>query len=217
MLIIGAKGFAKEVLEILHQLNTLENLVFFDDISSDLPDKLFNSFPLLKDKKEASAYFQNVDSRFTLGVGNPLLRKRLSDEFESMGGKLVSLISPMSHIGHYGNFINEGVNIMTGTILTNDIRIGRGVLINLNCTIGHDSIIGDFVELSPGVNISGNCTIGEYSVLGTNCTVLPKVTIGNNVIVAAGSVVTKDVPDNCMVAGVPAVIKKVREPIKLNN
>lgn len=46
------------------------------------------------------------------------------------------------------------------------------------------------------------------TMIGTNVTILPKVKIGSNVIVAAGSVVTKDIPDNCMVAGVPAVVKK---------
>ncbi|MDO4565403.1 MAG: DapH/DapD/GlmU-related protein, partial [Clostridia bacterium] len=49
-------------------------------------------------------------------------------------------------------------------------------------------------------------TIGNDVWIGGNCTILPGVTIGNNVIVAAGAVVTKDVPDNCVVAGVPAKI-----------
>ena len=102
---------------------------------------------------------------------------------------------------------------MTGAVITNDVKIGNGVLINLNCTVGHDSSLGDFVEMSPGVHISGNCKVGAYSNIGTNATILPKVTIGNNVIVAAGAVVTKDVPDNCMVAGIPAIIKKEIEPL----
>ena len=53
--------------------------------------------------------------------------------------------------------------------------------------------------------------IGDDVWIGGNCTILPGVTIGNNVVVAAGAVVTKDVPDNCVVAGVPArIIKRLK-------
>lgn len=47
--------------------------------------------------------------------------------------------------------------------------------------------------------------------IGGNATILPGVTIGNNVVVAAGAVVTKDVPDNTLVGGVPA--KKIKDLI----
>ena len=208
MIIVGAKGFAKEVLEVLHQLNQLDHLVFYDDVNEDAPAFLYGQFPVLRNKEAAAHYFKTVDSRFTIGIGNPALRKKLALEFEAMGGVFTSTISPLAQIGHYGNSIGEGSNIMTGTVLTNDVKIGEGVLINLNCTVGHDSTIGDFVEMSPGVHISGNCKIGSYSNIGTNATILPKVTIGENVIIGAGSVVTKDIPDNCLVVGIPATIKK---------
>ena len=48
MLIVGAKGFAKEVLEVCHQNNELENLVFYDDVNQDIGEQLFNKFPILK-------------------------------------------------------------------------------------------------------------------------------------------------------------------------
>ena len=50
--------------------------------------------------------------------------------------------------------------------------------------------------------------IGNDVWIGGNVTILPGITIGNNVVVAAGAVVTKDVPDNCVVGGVPARILK---------
>ena len=59
--------------------------------------------------------------------------------------------------------------------------------------------------------------IGDDVWIGGNCTILPGVTIGNNVIIAAGSVVTKDIPDNCVVAGVPSkVIRKLYDDIERN-
>lgn len=215
MLIVGAKGFAKEVLEVLYQLNDIENVVFYDDVSEDLPKQLYEHFDILRNAEEVEKYFQNVDNRFTIGIGGPILRKKMFDKFTALGGEFISTISPKATIGHFGNEIGNGSNVMTGTVITNDIHLGKGVLVNLNCTIGHDSSIGDFVEMSPGVHVSGNCKIGSYSNIGTNATILPKITIGENVIVGAGSVVTKDVPSNCLVVGVPAVIKKELEPLKL--
>lgn len=208
MLIVGAKGFAKEVLEVCYQLQQLEHLVFFDDVNADAPALLYNQFPVLKSIEEVALYFKTIDAAFTIGIGNPSLRKKLVHKFEAIGGIYTSTISPFATIGHFGTTIGAGCNIMTGTVITNDVSIGSGVLINLNCTVGHDSIIGDFVEMAPGVHISGNCTIGAYCNIGTNATILPKITMGENVIVGAGSVVTKDVPANCLVVGVPAVIKK---------
>jgi sugar O-acyltransferase (sialic acid O-acetyltransferase NeuD family) len=214
MLIVGAKGFAKEVLEVIHQMNQLENLVFFDDVNDDIKGSLYEKFPILKTTEEASDYFNTIDNRFTIGIGNPILRKKLYDKFISLEGIFTSTISPLASIGHYGNHIGIGSNIMTGTVITSDVHIESGTLINLNCTIGHDSIIGRFVELSPGVHISGNCIIGDYSVLGTNACVLPKLTIGKNVIIGAGSVVTKNIPDNCVAVGTPAKIIKELEPLE---
>jgi len=208
MLIIGAKGFAKEVLEILYQLHMLENVAFFDDISDDLPKKLYGQFDILRNIDEVKYHFQTFGNQFTLGIGNPVLRKKMCDKFEILGGVLTSTISPKASIGHFGNEIEEGCNIMTGTTITNDVIVGKGCLINLNCTIGHDCKIREYVEISPGVNISGNCDIKEYTSIGTNATVLPKINVGTNVIIAAGAVVTKNIPNNCLVAGVPAVIKK---------
>ena len=217
MLIIGAKGFAKEVLEVLYQNNSIDNVVFYDDISNEILEKLYDKFKILRSLDEVKLYFENVSKKFTIGIGNPLLRYMVAKKFVDIGGDLTSTISHKTTIGHFGNQIDEGCNIMTGTIITNDVSIGKGCLINLNCTIGHDTVIGNFVELSPGVNISGNCHIGQFSNIGTNAIVLPKISIGCNVVVAAGAVVTKDVPDNCMVAGVPAVVKRQLVPIVFEN
>lgn len=208
MLIVGAKGFAKEVLEVLHQLNQTENLVFYDDLNNDIPEVLFNKFPVLKSIQEAQKYFQEVDNKFTIGVGNPVLRKIMSDKFTLIGGILTSVISKTAFLGNYDVNIGQGTNILTGAIFSNSTTIGKGCIVYYNSIITHDCIVGDFVEISPQAIILGRCKIGSFSQIGSNSTILPDITIGKNVIVGAGSVVTRDVPDNCIVVGTPAIIKK---------
>lgn len=208
MLVIGAKGFAKEVLQTLHDINELHNLSFYDDVNQDIDTHLYDQFPILKSKKEAQNYFKTTDSRFTIGIGNPKLREKLCLDFISIGGKLTTTISQSAIVGSYGNVIEEGCNIMANVVITNDVFIGRGSIINQISSIGHDTIIGPFSEICPNVSISGNCTLGAGVFVGTGAVILPGVTVGNGVIIGAGAVVAKDLPDNCVAVGIPAKIIK---------
>lgn len=213
MLIIGARGFAKEVLESCHQNKILDGLVFYDDVN-DCDNFLFEKFPIIKKLDAAKMYFKEVDSKFTIGIGNPLLRLKLYEKFSNIGGIFTTTISNSVVIGNYGTRIGQGCNIMANVVLTNDIKVGRGSIINQVSSIGHDVEIGEFCEICPNVSISGNCEIGEMTFIGTGAIILPKVKIGSNVIIGAGAVVTKDIPDNCVAVGSPARVIKEIEPIK---
>jgi sugar O-acyltransferase (sialic acid O-acetyltransferase NeuD family) len=215
MIVAGAKGLAKELLEIFARRNELTNLYFFDNVSADAPEELFGRFQVLRTFDQVREIFKKSGDRsFALGLGNPMLRHKLANEFSKIGGTLTSVISPTAEIGTFGISIGAGSCILSGAVITSSVHIGRGCLINPNTTISHDSALGNFVELSPGVNVTGNCTIGDFSFIGSNAVVLPKIKIGKNVIVGAGAVVTRDVADNSLVAGVPAVVKKKIPPIE---
>ncbi len=212
MLVIGAKGHAKEVLEIFYQKRELESLYFFDDMNPELPDFIFTNFKLLKSIDAAKELFIK-DSNFVLGLGNPLIRYKLSQKFLAVGGILSSIISPFAHIGHYDVILGRGVDVMTNVIITNSVNIGEGTLLNRNVNVSHDVVIGKYCELAPSVNISGNCTIGNFCNFGTGAVVLPKITIGDNVIVGAGAVVTENIANNSLVVGVPAKVIKKLDPL----
>jgi sugar O-acyltransferase (sialic acid O-acetyltransferase NeuD family) len=213
MLIIGAKGFAKEVLEIVFQLNQLENLAFYDDVNDYVSSHLFDRFPILKTTEEALTYFKTTDNRFTLGIGNPVLRKKLHDKFKALGGVFASTIS-QTNIGNYDVSIGIGSNILGGVTISNSVTIGIGCLLYYNSIITHDCIIGDFVEISPAAIILGRTEIGNYCHIGANVTILPDVRIGSNVIIGAGSVVTKDIPNNSLVIGTPGKVIKELTPLQ---
>ncbi|UOQ68950.1 acetyltransferase [Hymenobacter volaticus] len=165
---------------------------------------------MLQTEEEARQWLSHQDQQFVLGVGNPKVRRLLAAKLRSCRGVLTSIISPKTSIGAFGIEIGDGCTIMEGCILTTDIRVGEGVLLNVCCTIGHDSVIGDYTELMPGTRISGHVQIGENCAIGTNAILLPGVTIGDNTVIGAGSVVTKDVEANVVAVGTPAkVIKRL--------
>lgn len=204
MLIVGAKGFASELLEVFIQQSRTKNLMFFDDKNLGT-SKLFESYPIMHTEDEVLQYFTNYDSEFTLGIGRGLLRHKMYKKFCGLGGKFTSVISSNSEIGTFSD-IGEGSNLLSGCKISNGVNIGKGALVYYNCIITHDTEIGDFVEISPGATLLGRSKIGSFTQLGANSTIMPDIKIGNNVLVGAGALVTKDVPANTVVAGVPARI-----------
>ena len=209
MLIIGAGGLAKQFLEVLVQSEITGQTVFFDDVNYKVKGRLYD-VPVYCTEADAVTHFKKLGNQFLVAVASPYVKEMLIKRFEKIGGTLVNLISPFSHVSKINTRIDTA-NILTGSIIENGVSIGRGVLINIGSFITHDSVIGDYTEICPGVRISGECSIGSYCRIGTGTIILPKIKIGNNVIAAAGSVITKDIPDNSMVAGVPAAVKKILE------
>lgn len=99
--------------------------------------------------------------------------------------------------------LNEGVLMMAraGIVIGDDVTISAYTILTTDSSV-HDA--GAF----PRPHESRPITIKNGVWIAAQCVILPGVTIGEKSVVAAGSVVTKDVPDGVMVAGVPAVIKK---------
>ena len=84
------------------------------------------------------------------------------------------------------------------------IEIGDDVTITQNVTFHtHDGGVGLFRSEYPGINVFGRIKIGNRVFIGSHVIIMPGVTVGNNVVIGAGSVVTKDLPDNSVCAGIP--------------
>ncbi len=203
MLIAGAGGHAKELLGILYELNQLENVYCFDDVNKLTDNKLLNISTILKNEEEVKRLFRK-DNTFALGTGNPKVRYLLAQKFMKLGGKLTSIVAPDARIGKLNVLIGDGINLMTGAVITQNIVIGIGTLINSNTTIHHDCKIGDYCEFSPGCHLLGNVKIGSRTFIGAGAVILPNIVIGSDVVIGAGAVVTKDVANGVMVKGIPA-------------
>ena len=205
MIIAGAGGFAKEVFEILNQQNKTTDLAMYVDVALENATFL-NGVPILSDPDSLESHFAKHGNSFVVGIGNPENRIKFTERMQSFGGEVVSLISLNAEIGGVDVHIGLGTVILGGVRISNSVSIQEGCIIYYNAIITHDCSIGKFVEISPGATVLGRAIIGDYCQLGANCTILPNVRLGKNVTVGAGAVVTKDQPDNSVVAGIPARI-----------
>jgi sugar O-acyltransferase (sialic acid O-acetyltransferase NeuD family) len=207
MIIVGAKGHAKEILDVLQSQK--EYLCFFDNMSEDLDPILSKNHLILRTKEDVVHHLKK-DNRFILGLGNPQAREKMAYLFKSWGGQLTSAISTASIISQNSAVLGDGLNIMHSVVVYGHSQIGEGCLINTGASVHHDSIVGAYCEISPGARILGGCVIGDLCNIGSGAIILPNVIVGKNVIVGAGAVVTKNVEDNTTIVGVPA------KPIKHN-
>ena len=207
IVILGAGGFALECAEILYQMGfNHSEISFFDNVSSEFNSYILANHQIIRTFKELEAF---EDFSYVIGIGNPFYRKKFAENLKKIkNASPLKLISPYANIGSIENKISEEINIMTGSIVTSQCTIEKGVLINLNCTIGHNTFVGKYTEICPGVCISGSCHIEEGVFIGTGAILLPKIRIGKGAIIAAGAIVTSDVSSNTMVAGNPAKFKK---------
>lgn len=143
-------------------------------------------------------------------IGCAETRKNIINKIESLWGvRFATLVDP-SVLCPKGIKIGEGSIICAKTVMTVDVWIGNHVIINLDCTVGHNTRINDFVTIYPGVNISGDVFIGEVAELGTGAQVIQGKKICAGSIVGAGAVVVKDIVERGTYVGVPAKkLKKV--------
>lgn len=204
LLIIGAKGFARELLEAVTQMKRFVEIRFYDDVSDDLPGRLFEKFEIITNFEDATRFLNDSTTLFTLGIGNPIHREELFGRFIKAGAVPAQVVSPFAKIGAFDNQIGEGVTILTDAVIETSNRIGRGCLLHVGALVSHDVVVGDFCELSPKTSLLGGVHLGARCRIGTGAVILPGVRLGSDVVVGAGAVVTKDVVDGRMVIGVPA-------------
>ncbi|RJQ80865.1 MAG: acetyltransferase [Desulfobacteraceae bacterium] len=207
--VFGAGGFGLEVAMLIGHINANRSqwklLGFFDDGKHS--SHTTNGLPLLGGLNELNAWPEPLAVAFALGL--PKTRKIVLDKISNANLSFPSLVHPSVIIGPLEYVqIGEGTIICAGNIITTHIHIGRHVIINLACTIGHETAIGDYCSFMPACNISGEVRIGHSSYWGTGAKVINRKVIGNETIIGAGAVVITDIPDRATAVGVPARIIK---------
>lgn len=142
-----------------------------------------------------------------LAFGDNELRKKLQTQVAHSFGLVAH---PSAQIA-YGVTIGEGSQVLAGVIINVEASIGKHTILNSGCIIEHHVTVGDYVHLTPGAVLCGACSIGDGTTVGPNVTVVKGKKVGKGCVLAAGTVVVDDVPDNSRVQGVPGKITPLVE------
>jgi len=206
--VYGGGGFAREVAWLVEACNvgaSLHKVVCFIDDNEAAHGSTLNGIPVMG-LEEARSRF--TDASVVGGVGSPRTRQRLMEKAAEAGFGFETIIHPRVERSQWIE-VGTGTVICAGNILTVNIVLGQHVQINLDCTIGHDVVMGDFTTLAPGVHVSGCVHLGQRVYVGTGAVVIngtqeEPIIIGDDVVIGAGACVTKSVPAGQVVVGIPA-------------
>lgn len=201
--IIGAGGFGREVAWCVERINDVTSTWkikgFIDDNEIKWGAKE-DEYPVLGGCEYLK---QQKDAYAVCAVGNAKVRRQIIEKLSNSDVRFATIVDPSVILSKRVS-IGEGTIICAGTITTVDISIGKHVIINLDCTLGHDDIIKDYVTIYPSVNVSGNVLIGERSEIGTGTQIIQGKVIVPDTVIGAGAVVVKDVKEKGTYVGCPA-------------
>jgi sugar O-acyltransferase (sialic acid O-acetyltransferase NeuD family) len=208
LVVIGAGGFGREVLDVIEAVNataiepTFEVLGVLDD---GAPDETLLSPYRVRHLGPVSILADLApEVGYVIGVGAPDARETLDRVGLDLKRHSPVLVHPSAAIGRHAVELGPGTIVCAHVSITNHIRLGRHVHVNLNSTIGHDAVLDDYVTLSPLVAISGNVHAQSKAFFGTGAKVNPGLTIGSGAVVGTGAAVIKNVEAGQTVVGVPA-------------
>jgi sugar O-acyltransferase (sialic acid O-acetyltransferase NeuD family) len=209
VVVIGASGFGREALDVVEAMGAAGSPIEVLGVVDDGP----SAVNLERLVARGVAHLGTVGewlvgdaggARYVLGIGDPAVRRRLVELLDQAGAAAFTAVHPSATLGALAT-LGEGVMVCAGATISTNVRLGRHVHVNPNATIGHDAVLGDFVSVNPAAVISGEVVIGEGTLVGAAATILQNLTVGERTVVGAGAVVTKDVPDDVVVKGVPGL------------
>jgi sugar O-acyltransferase (sialic acid O-acetyltransferase NeuD family) len=201
---IGIIGFSSFTREILCNIKKKFDIFVSDDYYNQ--DAFHSTIPNIKKVYDCNVYklshFNTTYHDALVSLSNIDLRKEVVLSMPK-STSYYTYIDAYARILDKNCIIGKGSVVCAGAIITSNVKIGDFSHLNLNTTIGHDTIIGSYFTTAPGVNVSGNCVIGDSVYCGTNSAVREKVTICNNVVLGLNAGVVKDITVPGVYTGTP--------------
>lgn len=203
LIIVGAGGLGREVLQMCMEINKAENRWNIKGFIDDNLDALngleckYSVIGTIKDWQPAA------DEVFVLAIANPKIKKLIVEGLIAKGATFETVISPRAFVADNAK-IGKGVVVSTFCFVSDNTVLGDYVFINAYTSIGHDTCLGEYSSTMAHVDITGCCKVGKETYWGSSAVALPSSVIGDNAKIGAGSIVLKKAKAGKTYFGVPA-------------
>jgi acetyltransferase EpsM len=209
-ILIGAGGNTAEVREYIRFHNRVKPEEIIEVLGYlDVDDTNYLKYQFEEPYLGTAEEHQVIEGvEYMFCFGNLPYKKALAETFEKNGAAFFTFIHPTALIASTAK-IGRGVLISHNASVGPFAEVGDFNIINSRATIAHDTLLGAFNFISPQVALSGNTTLGNGNMMGVNSATIPGITIGNGNTIGAGSVITKNIDNGQLVVGVPG--KSIKE------
>ncbi len=150
------------------------------------------------------------DAQFVITVGqikSSSIRRKIAERVEKAGGIFATIIARDAYVSKYAD-VGEGTVILHKAFVNAGARVGNNCIINTMANIEHDAQIGDFCHISTGTMVNGETCVGEDCFVGSRSILYNCITVCRDVVIAAGSVVNRDISQSGIYAGNPIAFIK---------
>ena len=198
LIIIGAGGYAKSVLDSVDHMNFCM-VGYIDEIKPKGTDH--QGYPVLGDTIDCVEHPEEYV--YFVAIGNNAKRKAWFDKLKARHLSLINVIDKSALVSH-ASTIGEGSFIGKLAILNHGSSVGDNCVINTRALIEHGCHITNHVNVSTNATLNGDVICEEGCFVGSGTVINGQLTIGEWSLVGSGAVVIKDVNPHTTVVGVPA-------------
>lgn len=205
LLIWGAGGHARVVSDIVQLCGEFDIAGYLDDENPTPRASGISDARVLGGSEKLQTLRRGGVGHAVVAIGSCRPRVERGEVLRKRGFKLVTLLHPSAVVARDVD-LGDGTVVAAGAIVSPGAEVGDHVILNTGCTVDHDSRIESGAHVCPGVHVAGNSRIGTEVWVGIGSTVVERIRVGAGTFIGAGSLVLRNLPENVLAYGRPAVV-----------